>query len=194
MGGYTILELKNGHDIASHALTDAGIVWMETWYTQPAIDCGNRTPCTLHEYQPVSWALNLSTLDGATHDHHQARQRRRLAHQRRGRGSQPASAGDGRPGRPRGLRGPAPQRGGRAGGEPDRRPLAAGGDIVRTIDTTGYIEQLGVLGQALIYREGQDTAAAAGTVAWGDATLIAVGSDAEAPSVIEGHTCRCHHR
>ena len=59
------------------------------------------------------------------HDNDTSRRRCRLADQRRGRGCRSAAARDGGAGQPRGVRGAAAERVGRARGEPDPGPLAA---------------------------------------------------------------------
>ena len=177
-----LVELKNGHDIASYALTDAGIVWMETWYTGKAIDCSNRTPCAPHEYQPISWALNLTTPDGATttkldggvvsRTSVEGQLASPLPPEMAAQGSRVAYAV------PR-LNVP---------GEPEASTIIVrslpGGDVVRTMDTHGYVAQLGVFGQALIYREAPDTAGA-GTVDVSLAWLFEVASDTAIPQTID---------
>ena len=178
--GKTIVMLQNGHDIAAEALTNVGVVWMETWYTMPPIKCTG-TPCSPHEYQPVSWALNLTTLDGKT---------TRLD---TGVVSRTSVGGE--------VASPLPPeiaaQGDRVAyavprlhvaGAPNASAIIvrslAGGDVVRRIDTHGYIAQLGVFGQALMYRE-NDTADAEGFVVPDEATLYATPSDAQDPQVYD---------
>ena len=179
-----MVELKNGHDIASYALTDAGIVWVETWYTQKPVDCAGRTPCSPHEYQPVSWALNLTALDGKT-----------TTRLDTGVVSRTSVGGE--------LAGPLPPemaaQGGRVAyavprpnvqGSPEASQILVrslpDGSLVRKVDTDGYVAQLSVFGQAIAFRDALNVAGDK-YVDPGDATLYATASDAQEPTALATH-------
>ena len=181
--GGILVALENGHDIASYALTDAGIVWIETWYTQPAIDCGNRTPCSPHEYQPVSWALNLTTFD---------KQTTRLDS---GVVSRTSVEGE--------VAGPLPPEMAAQGdrvayavpratvpGAPEASQILVrslpDGSLVRRIDTDGYVAQIGMSGQAVAFRSALDVSPGGGVDPW-DATLYATAADGQEPVVVAAH-------
>ncbi len=178
----TLVVLKNGHDIASYALTDAGIAWLETWYTEKAINCTG-VPCSPHMGQPVSWALNLTTLDGTT---------TRLD---AGVVSRTSVEGEGA--------GPLPPemaaQGSRVAYAIPRGPIQGApeasqilvrslpdGALVRKIDTDGYVAQIGLLGQAIAFRNALDTAGPASVLA-SDATLYLSTTDPHVPTAIASH-------
>jgi hypothetical protein len=182
-GGSTLLELRNGHDISSYALTDAGIAWVETWYTDKAINCGNNVPCSPHMGQPVSWAVNLTTFAGTT---------TRLD---TGVVSRTSVEGEGA--------GPLPPvmaaQGSRVAyavprlnvpGAPEASRIVIrslpDGALVRTIDTDGYVAQISLFGQAVAFLDALDTAGGA-SVDPGNATLHVTASDPQTPTALGTH-------
>jgi hypothetical protein len=178
--GGTLVALKNGHDIASQALTSAGVVWVETWYAQPAIDCGNRTPCAPHEYQPVSWALNLTTLAGKTMQLDHGVVSRTSVGGQTASPLPPVMAAQGDR-----VAYAVPRLNVKDAPEASRiivRSLPDNAEV-RTIDTTGYVAQLGVFGQALIFREAADSAGP-GTVDAGTGDLNVVREDGAYPVTV----------
>jgi hypothetical protein len=177
-----LVELKNGHDIASYALTDAGIVWIETWYTDKAITC-NGTGCSPHMGQPVSWALNLTSFSGAT------------AKLDSGVVSRTSVGGE--------ASGPLPPeiaaQGGRVAyavprsnvqGMPEASQILVrslpDGTLVRKIDTDGFVAQLGLFGQAIVYRDALNMTGDT-VVDPGDTTLYMTTSDPETPTAVAEH-------
>lgn len=141
---------QNEHAIVSPQVTDAGIVWLETWYTQPEIDCTGLTGCGPHAAQPISWSLHLTTFAGQT---------TQLDHgvdtgwQYDGVGSSataPAIAAAGNR-----VAYAVPRR--NVPGHADASTIIVRslpeGRIVRRLDRDGYVPQVGVWGQALMFRE-----------------------------------------
>jgi hypothetical protein len=149
-----VVMLDNGHDIGAQVLTDTGVVWLETWYTDPPMDCTNQVPCSPHGGQPISWKLNFTTLDGTTTTKLDSGVVSRISVE--GEGATP-------------LPPEIAAQGGRVAyavprtvsGKPQASRIIVrslpDGAVVRTIDTNGYVAQLGVFGQALIYRRAIDT-------------------------------------
>ncbi len=179
-----LVQLKNGHAISSYALADAGIAWVESWYTEKPIQCGGSTGCGPHQGQPVSWALNFTTLDGKT------------ARLDSGVVTRWSVGGEGS--------GPLPPemaaQGGRVAyaiprlgvaGAPDASTIIVrslpSGAAVRQIETQGYVAQLGIAGQALMYRDGTGEPPGVGTVDVGDTTLCATPSDGRDPVQLGTH-------
>ncbi len=181
----TLVFLQNGHDIVAYALADQGIVWMETWYTQAAIDCSTVTPCTPHQGQPVSWSLNVTPLTGGGTTRLDGGVVSRTSVGGAAAGPLPpemAAAGDR-------VAYAVPRL--RVAGQPEASTIVvrslSSGEVVRRITTRGYVAQLGVWGQAVMYREAQDVGPGAGTVYPGDATLRLAVSDADEPRGVEVH-------
>lgn len=178
----TLVRLTNGRAVASIDLTNAGIVWIESWYTQPPINCST-TPCSAHQGQPVSWSLNLTTLDGKTTKLDSGVVSRTSVQGEGASPLPPVMAGQGDRVAYAVPRLNVPR-------APDASRIIVrslpDGAVVRTIDAQGYIAQLGVFGQAVIDREAQDTAGA-GTIDPGDATLNLAASDGQAPAAIASH-------
>jgi hypothetical protein len=179
--GGALVMLKNGHEIDSWQLSDAGLVWVERWYEQPAINCGSRTPCNPHGGQALSWALNLTTFDGTTTKLDGGLVSRISV---AGPAASPLAPAMGTQGSR--VAYAVPRLG--AAGAPEASTIIVrslpDGNILRTIDTTGYVQQLGVLGQAIAYREGFDVGGKAGTVDAGGGTLNVVTSDGASPSAV----------
>ena len=175
--------LENGHQIVSPQLTDAGIVWMETWYTRPPIDCTGQTGCGAYAGQPISWALNLTTFGGKT---------TRLDHgvdtgwQYDGVGSSARAPAMAASGARVAYAVPRPKDPGHADAStivvrslPDNR-------VTSRLDRDGYVPQLGVWGQALLFREAGGTGEQ-GSADPSDASLYLVQADGAHPQVVEDH-------
>ena len=174
-----IILLENGHDISSYALTDAGIVWMEIWYTDKPIDCAGQVPCSPHGGQPVSWALNLTTLDGKTTKLDGGVVSRLSVE---GEGSTPLPPEMAAQGSRVAYAVPR-----NVSGQPQASRIIVrslpNGALVRTVDTSGYVGQLGVFGQALIYRRAVVTT---GPTDPSNAYLNVVVDDASQPFTLDG--------
>ena len=175
----TIVSLANGHDISAYALSNAGVVWMETWYTDKPIDCGNSIPCSPHGGQPVSWALNLTTLDGATTTKLDSGVVSRLSVE--GEGSTPLPPEMAAQGNRVAYAVPRT-----VSGQPQASRIIVrslpDGALIRTLDTSGYIGQVGVFGQALIYRR---AAVTTGPTDPSNAYLNVVVDDASQPFTLD---------
>ena len=171
--------LDNGHDIAAEAITDAGFVWMETWYTDKPINCADLVPCSPHGGQPVSWALNLTTLDGKTTKLDGGVVSRLSVE---GEGSTPLPPEMAAQGNRVAYAVPRNVSGSPQASRIIVRSLSDGA-LVRTIDTSGYIGQLGLFGQTLIYRRATDTT---GPTDPSNAYLNVVADDASQPVTLDG--------
>ena len=168
----TLVVLTNGHDIASQALTNAGIVWVETWYPEPPITCQG-TGCSEHQGQPIAWALNLTTLAGKTTRLDSGVISRIDVGGEGASALAPAMAAQGDR-----VAYAVPRS--RVTGGPEaswiRIRSLADGAVVNTIDTAGYVAQLGILGSTLFYREALGDGLHSGVDPF-DSTLYLVGGD-----------------
>lgn len=142
--------LQNDHQIVSPQVTDAGIVWLETWYTQPPNDCTGLTGCGPHAAQPISWALHLTTFAGKT---------TQLDHgvdagwQYDGIGSSATAPAIAAAGDRVAYAVPRPDVPGHADASTIIVRSLPDGRIVRRLDRDGYVPQVGVWDQALLFRE-----------------------------------------
>jgi hypothetical protein len=180
----TLVRLANGHRIASPVLTTDAIVWLETWYGKPPIDCKGLTPCNPYANQPILWAINAVRLADNRTTQLASGSNSRVSFDGQTPSAQPpAIAADGdRVAYAIDIL--------RVAGAPEAslvivRTISTGA-VVRQVNTSGYVAQVGLAGEALFYREAQDVGGP-GTVVVSDATLMVARSDAEAPRRVGDH-------
>lgn len=181
--GGMLVRLQNGHDISAYAVTDKGVVWLETWYTDAAIDCTNQVPCSPHGGQPVSWKLNVTTADGKTTKLDSGVVSRLSVE---GEGSTPLPPEIAAQGNRVAYAVPRT-----VSGQPQASRIIVrsltDGSVIRTIDTSGYVGQVGIFGETVIYRRAVDTS---GPSDPSNAYLNIAVDDAAKPQTIDGNVAQ----
>ena len=178
-----LTTLPAGHVVEYPALAAAHVVWMESWYAKPPTSCGQSVPCNPRAGQPVLWKVVAVPLAGGPETELGTGTSSRTSIEGEGAAPQaPVLAADGDR---VAYAIDAPTT-----GAPDASRLVvrsiSTGAILRQIDMTGYVEQLHLAGQAILIGEGFDTAGA-GSIAWGDATLLLARSDTTSAVKLDDH-------
>ena len=183
-GTSTVLTSRpSGREPSSLSVVGDRVVWVESWYAHPQPNVGGETGGNLNAGQPLLWQINTVTISTGAGSVIASGSNTRIPVEGEAAGPlAPVLAADGdRVAYTLDRAGP----GGTDASAIIVRSLSSGA-LIRRIDADGYVAQVGLVGQALFFREAFDSGTP-GSVYPADASLMLSRSDGELPRLIDTH-------
>ncbi len=176
----TLATIKTGHNASALASTAVGLVWLETWHDSPPVGGAGGDP---YAGQPLGWQLvELALPDGVLKTIASGSNTRIAVEGEAAGVNPPVIAADG-------YRLAYTLEAARQDAPFATRIVVMSlstGAVIRQIDTSGYVAQVGLSGEAIFYREALNGSGPA-SVNPADAHLMLAPTDGETPREIDHH-------